>query len=140
MNIEYLTKELLPQRAKEFETGANLGSAQPIYVVLDLTEKIISGHTDYLHSTNLKGIEHEWGFFDESLDSEDIQFKTSSKRMKQPVEVTRFYIDTFVAFFLTSKGAHEYLQYQKHNLNKGYVYVFNAGYRNIEMDKLFIPR
>lgn len=56
--------------------------------------------------------------------------------MKKPVEVTKFYTDRIISFHLTSKSAHDYLKYQKHNLHNAYVYVFYSGYGNIEMDCL----
>jgi hypothetical protein len=57
--------------------------------------------------------------------------------MEDPCEVTRFYTDRIVAFFLTSEAAHEYLKKQAHNLDDPYVYVFYAGYGNQQMDMLF---
>ena len=136
MDLNYLIKEILPQREKEIKQGKNLSTRQPIYVVLDLQENYASGHTDYSLTTNYKGVQHEHGYLDDSLESEAKVFKKSDKRMHEPEEVTRFYTDRIVAFFLTSKGAHEYLKYQKHNLSKGYVYVFYSGYKNYEMDSL----
>ena len=56
--------------------------------------------------------------------------------MKEPEEVTMFYTDRIIAFFLTSQAAHDYLQYQSHNMNDPYVYVFYSGYANRQMDKL----
>lgn len=141
MNIEYLQKEILPQRSKEFQEGKNLGTARPIYVVLDLREQIMSGHSEFSPSTNLKGIQCMFGYYDESLDCEDREFKKSDKNMKSPIAITRFYTDNIVAFFLTSKAAHKYLKYQSHNLSKrAYVYVFNAGYANYEMENLLTDK
>lgn len=134
MNLNYLVKEVLPQRAKEIKEGKNLATRQPIYVVLDLRENICSGHTDYSIACNYKGIEPKHGYIDEN--EEEPIFKLSDKRMVSPVEVTQFFTDRIIAFFLTSKSAHEYLRSQKHNLNKGYVYVFYSGYANHEMDLL----
>lgn len=138
MNVDYLEKEIIPQRKKEIEEGKNLSTIQPIYVVLDLMECFISGHTDITSITNNKGLEMEWGYIDQALDLDDStrEFMTSNDGMDDPYEVTRFFIDRVVAFFLTSKAAHEYLEYQKHNLTNGYVYVFYSGYRNHQMDKL----
>ena len=70
------------------------------------------------------------------IDSEKRKFHKTNKRMKEPEEVTRFYIDRIIAFFLTSEAAHDYLKYQKHNLSDAYVYVFYSGYANQQMDKL----
>lgn len=136
MNIEYLKNELIPKRNQEIEDGENLATANPIYIVLDLNEKIVSGHDEYLHGTNLKGKKPEYGYIDLD-DSLDRDFVGESANMKDPVAVTRFWIDSFEAFFLTSGGAHDYLKYQSHNLSKeAYVYVFNAGYGNREMGEL----
>jgi hypothetical protein len=136
MNIDYLQKEIIPQREKEIEEGKNAATSQPIYVVLDLSENFVSEHSEYTGLTNLRGWPMEFGYIDESLDSEYREFSQTDKKMKEPVAVTKFYTDRIVAFFLTSKAAHEYLEYQKHNLHSGYVYVFHSGYRNIEMDTL----
>lgn len=135
MNYNYLKKVLIPQRELEIKNGDNLGTRQPIYVVMDLQEHITSRDEDFTLHCNLKDIPSENGYYDQAED--EPEFTTSSDGMKDPVEVTRFFTDRFIAFFLTSKGAHEYLKYQAHNLSKrAYVYVFSSGYRNNEMDSL----
>jgi len=137
MNLGYLKNEVLPIREQEIKEGKNLSTRQPIYVVLDLQENIISGHSeDYSPITNYKNKPMELGYIDESLDYEEMEFKLSDKGMKKPLEITRFFTDRIIAFFLTSKSAHEYLEYQAHNLTNPYVYVFYSGYKNIEMDNL----
>lgn len=137
MNIEYLTKEILPTREKEITEGKNLGTRQPIYVVLDLVDHYCEGHTDYLgHATNEKGMDKQFGYIDTSLDTESREFSVSKHGMTKPEAVTKFFTDRFVAFFLTSEAAHDYLISQSHNLKAGYVYVFYSGYRNYQMDKL----
>ena len=137
MNIEYLTKEILPVRAQEIKDGKNAATSNPIYVVLDLTEQVCSGHNDYSMTTNLKGVEAVHGYLDMGLkEAEDREFCEESEGMEKPEEVTRFYTDRIVAFFLTREAAVAYLSYQGHNLSQGYVYVFNAGYRNHQMDTL----
>ena len=136
MNLNYLTQEILPQREKEIKEGKNLATRQPIYVVLDLQENICSGHSDYTNSTNYKGKGWEFGYIDNTLEGEEREFKNTDKGMKKPEAVTRFFTDRITAFFLTSKGANDYLEYQFHNLTNGYVYVFYSGYANKEMDIL----
>lgn len=136
MNLNYLLKTVLPQREKELEQGKNLSTCQPIYVVLSLQENYCSGHSEYSPSVNYRGKEWEFGYIDEAFDIEEREFKIRDKGMKQPVEVTRFWTDRIIAFFLTSKEARAYLKYQSHNLNKPYVYVFYSGYANREMDLL----
>lgn len=135
MNKEFLDK-LLVTRAQEIKEGKNLSTAQPIYVVLDLQENIVSGHSDYSPSVNMKGHSFDHGYVDVSLSGDDIEFNDSDEDMTCPEEVTRFYTDRFVAFFLTSSGAQDYLKYQKHNLTMPYVYVFYSGYGNREMNEL----
>jgi hypothetical protein len=135
MNIKFLRK-LLTTRKQEIEEGKNLATRQPIYVVLDLQENITSKHSEYSPSTNYKGKGWTHGYMDTFLDGEEITFEESKKGMKEPVKVTRFYTDRVVSFFITSKGAHEYLKYQSHNLKMPYVYVFYSGYGNREMDQL----
>lgn len=137
MNLEYLVNQVLPQRAREIEEGKNLATRNPIYVVLDLVEKFCTGHTDYELTTNLKGIHMEFGYIDQDLESESQEFLTKPDGMEDPCEVTRFYTDRIVAFFLTSEAAHEYIKKQSHNLGQSYVYVFYAGYGNHQMDMLF---
>ena len=134
MNFEYLKNEIIPLREKEIEEGKNICTRQPIYVVLDLQENYVSGHSDYSPSTNYKGLPFEFGYIDEQLEGELRTFKKSDKQMKKPSEITKFYTDRIVAFFLTSKNAHDYLKYQSHNLENPYVYVFYSGYANKEMD------
>ena len=136
MNIDYLVEEVLPQRAKEIAEGKNCATRQPIYVVLSLIEHCCSGHNDYSMNTNYKGINAEFGYIDTSADPEDRKFNESDSEMIKPEAVTKYYTDSIIAFFLTSQAAHDYLKYQSHNLNDGYVYVFYSGYRNIQMDKL----
>ena len=137
MDINYLVNTIIPQRKKEYKQEKNLGTAQPIYVVLRLVKNYIADHTDNydLSHTNYKGLSAEFGYFDEALDFESKEFKLSNKGMKKPCEVTQFYTDSIVAFFLTSKAAHEYKKYQNHNLGNSYVYVFNSGYANKEMNQ-----
>jgi len=135
MNYNYLKKVLIPQRELEIKNGDNLATRQPIYVVMDLQEHITSRDEDFTLHCNYKDIPSENGYYDQAED--ETEFSTSSDGMEDPVEVTRFFTDRFIAFFLTSKGAHDYLKYQAHNLSKrAYVYIFSSGYRNSEMDML----
>lgn len=137
MDLNYLVKEILPIRKVEIKQGKNCATRQPIYVVLSMQENFISGHSEYTPSTNYRGWDWQYGYIDGYLDHEDRVFKLTDKRMKEPLEVSKFYTERIIAFFLTSKAAHDYLKYQKHNLNHGYVYVFYSGYANHEMDSLF---
>ena len=136
MDIDYLINEIIPQREKEIAEGRNSATRQPIYIVLDLVEHYVSEHSDYSSHTNEKGLTFEFGYIDASPECESIEFCETNKGMEKPEKVTKFYTDKFVAFFLTSKAAHEYIKYQSHNLNNPYVYVFYSGYRNFEMDNL----
>lgn len=136
MNLNYLQTEIIPKREQEIKDGKNFATRQPIYVVLDLQENIIDGHTHYSPSVNYKGKDWIHGYADAALDSEYMEFKVSPYRMKKPKEFTKFYTDRIIAFFLTSEAAHDYLKYQSHNLSDAYVYVFYSGYANHQMDKL----
>lgn len=136
MDLDYLQNEILPKREREIAEGENLGTRQPIYVVLDSKENYCSGHSNYSLSTNYRGRDMEYGYIDTSLDSEYREFRKTDDGMEEPEEVTKFYTDRIIAFFLTSEAAHDYLKYQGHNLTDGYVYVFYSGYGNIQMDKL----
>lgn len=137
MNIDYLVNDILPKRKNEIELGLNLSIRNPIYVVLELQENICSGHSEYSSSTNYKGIDFESGYMDIGIDPEYATFTDTDDGMIDPIEITRFYTDRIVAFFLTSESAHDYLSYQKHNLTNAYVYVFYSGYGNKQMDALF---
>jgi hypothetical protein len=138
MNLKYLKEVIIPQRKKEIEEGKNAGTANPIYVVLDLNEHVVSGHSDYYLGTNLKEVPCKFGYLDTLLDTERIKFRETNKGMKQPEDVTQFFTDRIIAFFLTRKGAEEYLKYQSHNLSKhAYIYVFTPGYGNYEADMIF---
>jgi hypothetical protein len=136
MNLKYLTEEILPIREKEIIDGKNLSTKNPIYVVIDLVDNYVSGHSDFSPNTNLKGIPFSLGYIDKYLDSESMQFNEKNTGMQKPFEVSRFYTDRIIAFFLTSQAAYEYLKYQSHNLNNPYVYVFHCGYANEQMEKL----
>lgn len=135
MNIEYLTSVIIPQREKEIQEGKNLSTRQPIYVVLDLQENFSSGHNEYSCCTNYKGKDKELGYIDVALDAEEREFSETDKDMENAEEVTQFWTDRIISFFLTSEAAHDYLKYQKHNLTaEAYVYVFYSGYGNQQMD------
>ncbi len=134
MDLEYLQNEVLPIRAQEIKDGKNLITAQPIYVVYVLDEHICGGHDDYINNTNHHSKEPEYGYMD--LDADEGEFCYHTKGLKTPAEITRFWIDRAVAFFLTSEAAHANLKYQGHNLTKGYVYVHSTGYSNYQMDAL----
>ena len=136
MNLNYLQEVIIPRREQEIKDGKNLATRQPIYVVLDLHENYVSGHSGYTNSTNYKGKPFEFGYIDNALDSESMEFSEEDTGMELPVEITRFWTDRIIAFFLTSEAAHKYLSYQSHNLKDAYVYVFYSGYGNHEMDTL----
>ena len=135
MNIKYLQEVIIPQREKEIEEGKNDYANQPIYVVMDVREDIVFNHIEINHFF-YNGIEPKIGYYDAAVDTEERVFKESKNGMKSPYPCTVIYLDRLVTFFLTRKGAEEYLEYQKHNLNKGYIYTFYSGYGNREMDKL----
>jgi len=138
MNLDYLTNVILPQREKELAECKNAGTLNPIYIVFDLQEQICSGHTEYaLRTTISSKQEIQFGYIDTAVEPENRVF-SKQPTGKKPEPVTRFFTDVFVAFFLTHKAAHEYLQYQSHNLtDNAFVYVFSPGYRNVEMEMLF---
>ena len=135
MNIKYLQEEIIPQREKEIAEGMNEGTRQPIYVVMDVVKNIVFDHIVFDH-VFYNGIEPKIGYYDVAADPEHRVFKESKNGMKNPYPCTVIYLDKIVSFFLTRKGAEEYLEYQKHNLNEGYIYTFYSGYGNKEMDKL----
>lgn len=136
MNIEYLQKEIIPQRKKEIENGDNLATAQPIYVVMDLIECVAIGHVEFMGNTNLKDKEPKYGYLDWEADPMGRNFFDTPLGMSEPEKVTAFWIDRPRAFFFTSEAAHDYKKYQAHNLTDPYVYVFHSGYGNRQMDKL----
>ena len=136
IDINYLEHIIIPQREREIIEGKNAMTRQPIYVVLDLVENLIEGHSDINPITNYKGLPMTRGYADQSLDSEDMKFFEKEDFMIDPKEYTKFYTDRIVSFFLTSEAAHNYLSYQSHNLSNAYVYVFYSGYRNHQMDQL----
>lgn len=139
MNLDYLKNEIIPQRENEIKSGKNACTAQPIYVVFDLIPTYLGGHdpegwsnTDMLNNKRKSGIE---GYLDTGIDCEDREFCEDSTGMISPDEVTEVYYDRFVAFFLTRKGAEDYLEYQRHNLSDPYIYTFHSGYANKEMNQ-----
>lgn len=139
MDLNYLVNVVLPARKLEFIEGNHNSVRHPIHVVMDLTMHVTQEHSNYLKNyTNLKEKPIEFGYIDDGLDSENQEFKKDPYGMIDPLEITRFWTDTPVAFFLTNYAAHRYLEYQKHNLSpEAYVYTFDTGYRNDQMDQLF---
>ena len=135
MDLNYLQKVIIPKREKEICEGKNLATRQPIYVVYQLEEKACEGHSEFLGSdTNHKGKSPKTGYI--TRNGGEPEFNKSDEGMNNPIEVTVFWIDRAVAFFFTSEEAHEYLEYQGHNLTDGYVFVHYSGYGNREMDAL----
>jgi hypothetical protein len=137
MDLNFLVKKILPQRAKELEEGKNLATRNPIYVVLELEEHVCSGHSEFTGSTNHSEKNWEFGYIDMSLDLEDRDFQETDEAMIEPEPVSRFWTDNIVAFFLTMEAANDYLQYQSRNLLEPYIYVFSPGYGNRQMNLLF---
>jgi hypothetical protein len=138
MNLEYLKKDVIPQRLAEIARGENAATRQPIYFIYDLVECYASGHNEYSPITNEINKQQEHGYLDAAKDSECQVFKKTDYRMKKPEEVTRFWVDRYVAFFFTRQAAKEYILYQKHNLSKlAYIYVQYTGYANHHMDAIF---
>lgn len=133
MNKKVLN-EILEVREQEIKDGKNLATAQPIYIVYDLQECWANAHTEIGGNMNHKDKNSEEGWVDESED--EMEFYKSEDNLKNPREVTRFWIDRYVAIFLTSEAAHDYLKYQKHNMSEGYVYVHHSGYANHQMNSL----
>lgn len=137
MNIEYLTSVILPKREQEIKEGKNLSTRQPIYVVLDLQENCSPGHNDFSCCPNYKGKDKKTGYVDMALETEEREFSEEEEGMETPEEMTQFWTDRIISFFLTSEAAHDYLKYQRHNLTgEAYVYVFYSGYGNQQMDLL----
>lgn len=134
MNWKHL-KGLLNQRNTEIGEGLNLATFPPVYVVLSLVECVAFGHVEISSGTNRKGWDCEEGYFDR--DDTETGFHKTADGLSSPEEVTRFWIDCPDAFFITRKGAEEYLKYQSHNLANAYLYVFHTGYANHEMNELF---
>lgn len=136
MNLKYLTEKIIPQRNLEIDSGENLSTAKPIYVVMNSIETIVSGHSEFSPSTDMKDSSMDHGYIDLGVDAESRKFQDTDEDMLWPEKVTRFFVDRPVAFFLTKKAAREYISYQAHNLTNPYLYVFSAGYRNHEMNNL----
>lgn len=135
MNYEYL-KEQQAIREQEIKDGDNLATFPPVYVVLSLVEHFCSGHDDFISSaTNHKDKSPEYGYIDMG-EVDEREFMPTNEEMKKPREVTKFYTDRPIAFFITSKSAHAYTKYQAHNMNEPYVYVFSTGYANHQMEKI----
>ena len=135
MNIKYLQEVLIPQREKEIEEGKNACTRQPIYVVMDVVKEVILDHVE-INPSPYNEIKPRIGYYDIAADPENRVFKKSNNGMENPYPCTIIYLDKVIASFLTRKGAEEYLEDQKHNLNKGYIYTFYSRYGNKEMDKL----
>lgn len=132
MNIEYIKNVIAPKREQEIAEGKNAATENPIYVVLDLIECIVSGHSDYGPITNNKNKEMEFGYITGEDEERHFTLEVTDE------EVTRFWIDRFIAFFLTSEAAHDYIKYQRHNMTDPYVYVFHPGYKNWQMREFFM--
>lgn len=152
MNIEFLNQRIAI-RNKEIDEGKNAGTRNPIYIVCTRNENFVegfiqkariksehSGHVGIEFSPTFSeidsNVEFVHGYFDEGEDFESREFCESSEGMAKPIEVTKFESCMYRAFFLTSEAAHNYINYQAHNLNKPFVFVHYAGYRNWEFDNL----
>lgn len=132
--MEYL-KEQWEKRQAEIKDGKNLGTRYPVYVVMSLRKHSIPGkYADYLSKTNFKSYPAREGYIDRAADEPEIQL--TDYGMEAPEAWTDFYTDDPRAFFITSEAAHEYIEYQSHNMFEPYVYVFYTGYGNRQMDKI----
>lgn len=133
MNLEFLKNEIIPKREKEIEEWKNLATRQPIYIVYDVDEYYTTYDEQYscLEMCSYKEISRvhgrvvddgdQWEFIEDNEDP----------------ELTKFYKDRYVAIFLTSEAAYDYMKYQSHNLSKrAYVYVEYTWYANRQMDLL----
>lgn len=145
INLDYLKNEIIPQREKEIQ-GKNGFTRQPIYIVYDVVESVTTRDDEYsnLENCNLHWYKSKsWRFvsYDEDwniieadedwFDSEDCEF------VEWDWDISVFYIDIFIAIFLTRKWAEEYLKYQSHNLtDKAYIYTHYSWYANQEMNNL----
>lgn len=136
MDLKYLEEYILPVREKEIKDGKHLYTRNPIYVVYDLHTLYVSGHSEITICPNNISKHSRHGYFDDALEYEDMEFSTSLDGMENPWEVTELYYSKFVAVFLTSEAAHDFLEYQKHNYPNGYVYVECAGGNNKQMNRL----
>ena len=137
INVDYFRDVIVPQRLAEINRGENGGTRNPIYVMYNLDQVIVSGHDEFsgLHC-NIADISSVHGYLDMSLEDEERVFCTDDDGMSDPRDVTMGYKERFVAIFLTRKGLEDYRCYQSHNLSKPFLYIHYAGYGNREMDSL----
>jgi hypothetical protein len=127
------------KRWEEIEAGKNLGTRYPLYVVYDVYYSYVYGNISSPH--NNRGIEPlEVFLFDgEVFDTEDeikeycdeneIDYDIYGVKMCE--KITN---DKYVAAFLISEAAHNYIKRQSHNLSDPYVYVEYTGYANYEFE------
>lgn len=155
--------EQMEIRKKEIEEGKNALTACPVYVVYDSCANLAMGHQDWpLTTSKLDGREDRWGllvrdnagefaefivedelFPDESYYEEANRILENYQDTYEVLddwdieEATEFYVDRFVAVFLTSEAAHEYIDRQRHNMEKPFVFVEYAGYGNNHFEQIF---
>jgi len=139
IDFAYL-KERWDLRQQEIRDEKNMGTADPVYLVMSLRECIAWAHVEGVDNTNLKGKPSEYGYIDMALDGEDRSFELTDSGMEQPEPVTRYWLDQIKSFHLTWDGAERYMEYQSHNLHDPYIYVDNIGYANYELSRILHGR
>lgn len=137
MNLEYLKSEILPVREREIAEGKNLATSPPIYIVYSLDQQLVYGHVEGLGHFSKSGVGSTFGYIEQGFDWDDSDFSEHESDLTNPEKITLFYTDRYVALFLTSEAAYDYLKYQAHNMNKPFVYVEHTGYANHQMNGLF---
>jgi hypothetical protein len=119
---------------KEYENQDNRSTAWPIYVTVQ--ELVPVGVIDEDYSILWNGEERYENSGCDSCDYDECDILDSNHEGCKQEKVKVGYIWVDIEFFLTIKGAEEYIEYDKHNHGKLRTYVKHFSRRNFEMRKL----
>lgn len=131
-----MLKERLLEMAKEIRTQDNLSTAEPIYVVRQKKRiyGFAAGYSDNVAYLDDEGQEQEPSAKTEELERqyEDGELDEDEDEDFPALTRTRYIdIEENVQYFFTRVGAQAYLDSNKHNMNKPFIYVESA-FRNYE--------
>lgn len=140
----------MKEKIEEYRKQDNACTAYPIYIAVQELQFVGVIDEEYGHAGDCE-IVYEYSY----ADHEEAPFKTktecvenlrehmngcSKKEIRDAIdsiyELPRLYRWTDIEFFLTHKGADEYLSMDNHNLGKTRKYVRHFSRKNLEMREL----
>lgn len=126
--------DFLLEISRNLNTQDNRGTANPMFVVFE--KEIIVTHADYDHDRI------EWSREDDpSVTADSRQHARLEKLYASGRDTPNWYrvtvkeIDRFVTVCFTEKGCKDYLEINRHNLRKPFIYAAGS-YRNHEYQQM----